>query len=142
MQKIISILFILCSVSTILLAQEHKCSSTEMMNAHFNKHPELKAAFDVHQVATNAKLNSGQLSKTAATPNYTIPMVFHVLHQNGYENISDAQISDAVNVLNIDFAKKNADTINTLPVFKPIADSTSSERRRRAKPDTCDRNRC
>ena len=125
MQKIISILFILCSVSTILLAQEHKCSSTEMMNAHFNKHPELKAAFDVHQVATNAKLNSGQLSKTAATPNYTIPMVFHVLHQNGYENISDAQILDAVNVLNIDFAKKNADTINTLPVFKPIADSTS-----------------
>lgn len=34
---------------------------------------------------------------------YTIPVVFHVLHQNGTDNISDAQIESAITELNIDF---------------------------------------
>jgi PKD repeat protein len=125
MQKIIPILLILFFISFVSAAQENKCSSTEIMKAHFKAHPELKAAFDAQQAQINAQLNSGLGAKTAATPNYTIPMVFHVLHQNGYENITDAQILDAVNVLNTDFSKKNADTANTLPVFRSIADSTS-----------------
>ncbi|MGV3613130.1 MAG: M43 family zinc metalloprotease, partial [Fluviicola sp.] len=39
-----------------------------------------------------------------------IPVVFHVLHQNGYENINDAQIYDALQILNEDFQRLNADT--------------------------------
>jgi hypothetical protein len=31
---------------------------------------------------------------------YTIPVVFHVLHQNGIENISDAQVMDGFGLLN------------------------------------------
>lgn len=38
---------------------------------------------------------------------YTIPVVFHVLHMNGSENISDAQILDAVERMNEDFNKQN-----------------------------------
>lgn len=34
---------------------------------------------------------------------YTIPVVFHVLHENGPENISDAQIADAMAILNAHF---------------------------------------
>jgi hypothetical protein len=34
---------------------------------------------------------------------YTIPVVFHVLHQNGSENISDTQIADAMVILNAHF---------------------------------------
>lgn len=40
---------------------------------------------------------------------YMIPVVFHVIHDNGPENISDAQIQDAVRVLNDDFNKLNED---------------------------------
>ena len=40
----------------------------------------------------------------------TIPVVFHVLHQNGSENISDAQIQSAMAILNRDFRKLNSDT--------------------------------
>lgn len=39
-----------------------------------------------------------------------IPVVFHVLHQYGNENISDAQIFDQMNILNEDFQRLNADT--------------------------------
>ena len=41
---------------------------------------------------------------------YKIPIVFHVLHNNGLENISDEQIYDALAILNRDFRKLNSDT--------------------------------
>ena len=43
---------------------------------------------------------------------YKIPIVFHVLHINGAENISDAQIKDALFILNRDYRKQNADAAN------------------------------
>jgi PKD repeat protein len=43
---------------------------------------------------------------------YKIPVVFHVLHMNGVENISDEQILDALAILNRDYRKQNADTAN------------------------------
>lgn len=52
---------------------------------------------------------------------YFIPVVFHILHQNGNENISNMQVEDAVRILNIDFRKLNADTTQIVPEFKPLA---------------------
>ncbi len=43
---------------------------------------------------------------------YKIPVVFHVLHYSGIENISDEQIYDALATLNRDFRKQNPDTAN------------------------------
>lgn len=48
---------------------------------------------------------------------YTIPVVFHVLHLNGPENVSDQQIKDAMKALNEDFNKQNADTIQVIPAY-------------------------
>ncbi len=48
---------------------------------------------------------------------YIIPVVFHVLHLNGPENISDEQIQSALQALNEDFNKQNWDTINVVSEF-------------------------
>jgi PKD repeat protein len=48
---------------------------------------------------------------------YKIPVVFHVLHMNGVENITDEQILDALAILNRDYRKQNADTANVHPDF-------------------------
>jgi len=57
-------------------------------------------------------------------PVYIVPVVFHILHQYGVENISDAQIFNAMEILNVDFRKLNADTVDVVPAFKSIvADS-------------------
>jgi hypothetical protein len=48
---------------------------------------------------------------------YTIPLVFHVLHNGGPENISRAQIEDAVAILNRDYRLQNADANNVQSVF-------------------------
>jgi len=48
---------------------------------------------------------------------YTIPIVFHIIHLNGRENISNEQILDAVEVLNRDFQLMNPDSANVHPAF-------------------------
>jgi hypothetical protein len=48
---------------------------------------------------------------------FVIPVVFHIIHANGIENISDAQIQDAVRVLNEDFNRQNSDWDAVRPEF-------------------------
>jgi PKD repeat protein len=48
---------------------------------------------------------------------YVIPVVFHIIHNNGTENISNAQIEDAIRVLNEDFQKQNPDWQNVQSAF-------------------------
>jgi PKD repeat protein len=49
---------------------------------------------------------------------YVIPVVFHVLHNGGAENISVAQIQDAVDILNRDYRLQNSDANNVQPTFQ------------------------
>lgn len=49
---------------------------------------------------------------------YTIPVVIHIIHANGTENISDAQVLDAMEVLNRDYQLGNADANNVQPDFQ------------------------
>ena len=52
---------------------------------------------------------------------YVIPVVFHVIHDNGPENISAEQIHDAMDILNRDFRKLNSDTAQIVAGFVDVA---------------------
>jgi len=49
---------------------------------------------------------------------YKIPVVFHVLHNGGAENISDEQIYDCLDLLNRDYRLLNQDANNVHPEFQ------------------------
>jgi len=51
---------------------------------------------------------------------YTIPVVFHIIHKDGPENISDAQVINALDMLNEDFSASNADIVAVPDTFKSI----------------------
>lgn len=72
-------------------------------------------AKDLDRLLANARTKSDDSTV------FVVPVVFHVLHRNGVENISDAQIFDAMEVLNRDFRKQNGDTANILPVYQALA---------------------
>lgn len=55
------------------------------------------------------------------------PVVFHVLHVGGNENIDDAQIFDAMINLNEDFQKLNADTVDVVSPFDTIIGNPNFE---------------
>ncbi len=48
---------------------------------------------------------------------YIIPVVFHIVHNNGAENISDAQVIDGIRVMNEDFNKLTPDWDQVQPEF-------------------------
>jgi PKD repeat protein len=58
---------------------------------------------------------------------YVIPVVFHVIHAGGTENIPDAQIFAEVEDLNEDFRKLNADLSETVPFFQQVAGDVKVE---------------
>jgi hypothetical protein len=74
--------------------------------AELMQNPEFAAMYEQDKIAF-------EKAKNKAIPKgviYKIPIVFHVLHNNGVENISDEQIYNALEILNRDFRKLNADT--------------------------------
>jgi PKD repeat protein len=58
---------------------------------------------------------------------YKIPVVFHVLHNNGVENISDEQILDALFILNRDYRLQNADANNVHADFQGMPSDVEIE---------------
>lgn len=94
------------------------CGFNEAYEKLFKQVPGSKAVFENIIKEQNSKSNS---FSTQSATSFTIPVVFHVLHKGGIENISDAQIQDAVAILNRDFRKLNADTNVIVTEFKPLA---------------------
>ena len=86
------------------------------------------------QVALNrAKLNDfvreyiRQNPKSDDDEIYVIPVVFHIVHQYGNENISYGAIQAAIEQMNKDYRKMRSDTSSIVEEFKPIAADTKIE---------------
>jgi PKD repeat protein len=60
------------------------------------------------------------LSKNSTTATYIIPVVFHVIHNYGSENISDAQLKDGIDIVNKTFRKLHPSTSSIVPAFQGI----------------------
>jgi hypothetical protein len=56
-----------------------------------------------------------------------IPIVVHIIHAAGPENITDAQVHDMIRVINEDYSRTNADTSDTRAIFEPVAASMDIE---------------
>jgi PKD repeat protein len=85
-----------------------------MVQKAFNDNPQLQVDFESFNqwIAENEpEFTSG------AEANYIIPVVVHIIHDNGMEYISDAQIADAIRILNEDFNKLNSDANQVVASF-------------------------
>ena len=51
---------------------------------------------------------------------YKIPVVFHIVHNNGVEKIDRSQVLDALSILNRDLRALRADTATVDSLFKPL----------------------
>jgi hypothetical protein len=51
----------------------------------------------------------------------TIPVIVHILYHTSEQNISETQVNSQIQVLNKDYIRKNADTVNTPSVFRKVA---------------------
>jgi PKD repeat protein len=83
-----------------------------------------KAAFDAYMkdyiAAQKAGRTTAPAARSTSSATYVIPIVFHIIHEYGAENISDAQVQDAVAILNRDYQKLNPDTAGVITPFVPL----------------------
>jgi PKD repeat protein len=103
---------------------EHKtgfrCAFDSVQQAAFARQPGAATAYRafLRGVAT---MSATEQARLLAAPDVTVPVVIHIIHTGGSSNISDAQVEDAIRVINEDFSKTNRDTTSILPAFQPIA---------------------
>lgn len=93
-----------------------KCSQHHRMQEMQTKDPARYATVFKETIDPKAK---GQSTPTVKSTGliYTIPVVFHILHNGGTENISDAQVADALAILNRDYRRLNSDADNVAAPF-------------------------
>ncbi len=83
------------------------------------KYPGFKESYQktLQQIAEQMKSN--QLLKTNNTQ-YTVNVVVHVVWKDSAENLADSIIYNQIQVLNEDYNRLNADTVNLRSIFNPI----------------------
>ena len=110
-----------CTVSLATLAQEpFTCSTDEMRRRVIEMDPTYLAR-EAAYAAEIRQLIADNTSMRDDYPVITIPIVFHILHLGGAENIPDQQVYDQMDILNEDFRMLNSDTSFLVPFFRELA---------------------
>lgn len=129
MKKIIHTLALcLFTGSAALIAQTHDivlpCATYEAMEMHFAANPGAKENYEAEQeklrLATIAYEESLKTKKAGAAFEYTVPVVFHILHTYGAENIPDANCIAALANINKDFSATGSDVGTINSTFAPL----------------------
>lgn len=95
-----------------------KCIQADMDARLRAKHPEWKKDIELAEKSLEELSRDFAVNKRSSrNVLYVIPIVFHVLHQNGTENISDAQILNQMEILNKDFNMLNEDLSTVVSQF-------------------------
>jgi len=98
--------------TTYLVHAQHVCGSEIHRLNLANKHVELRISEEKRPTQI-AEFQKQYKSVQKRATKYTIPVVFHVVHTNGENNISREQILDQMRILNEDFNFSNS-TISKL----------------------------
>ena len=88
------------------------------INKMYNNNPLEKYKRDFLHKQNMASINIGDKRQKSI---YYIPVVVHVVHNNGVENISNTQIESQITVLNEDFRRLNSDAAYTPSSFQSVA---------------------
>jgi len=121
MKQLLLLTALLSPVLPTFAQTELHCGSDEMHFQFYQQRPDLHAGIARANAQLSAFTRAYEQAHEKSNALYTIPVVFHVIHNNGSENISDMQIHDAIAQLNLQYRKLNADTSNIVTSFQSIA---------------------
>ncbi|NLJ08179.1 MAG: T9SS type A sorting domain-containing protein [Sphingobacteriales bacterium] len=117
MKHILAFALLLFSFSLNLFSQEdnrHFCGTDLYMEELFQQYPQLRE--QIHQESITRDLTPYRMQRRESVR--IIPVVFHIIHQGGPENIPDEDIYAVLKRINEDFRKMNADTNQIRDIFK------------------------
>jgi PKD repeat protein len=123
MKKIYSLIAALLTLTTLTTWSQHvhdfKCGHASQHAKLLQENPQIaqwQALSDLY-IAEFLRNNPG-LDRNDSSQIYTIPVVFHIIHNFGPENIPNENIYNQVAILNRDYQKLNADTSVVVDAFR------------------------
>ena len=106
-----------CIMVSGLTAQTHRCNTMEVLEKMKSSDPKQYGAIISHLEHFNKSCENINAS-AFKVDTIVVPIVFHVLYHTDEENVPDEVILEQLRVLNEDFGRYNADTVNTPSAFK------------------------
>lgn len=95
-----------------------RCAFDSVQQAAFARMPGSEARYKEFLRAA-MHLSPLEQARLLAQPDVTVPVVMHIIHTGGADNITDDQVYDALRIINEDFSKRNPDTLNVIAAFRP-----------------------
>lgn len=133
MKRIILTLLVGSSISLSSIAQQTQtCGTYQALDELHKLHPELKAEYEARTLLNNSYTETTN-EKGEKVGLYQIPVVFHILHEYGSENVSDADVYGLMKRLNEDYSATNPTISATAPTFVPIIGNAQIEFKLAAK---------
>ncbi len=121
----IFILTLLFSISFSVFAQDvPKCRTYDAIDILLLKYPHLRD--QMHEAEEDLEIHTREFIENKALRGgddeevYIIPVVFHIIHDGGEENISNDQVYDAMKILNRDFRLQNEDVADVVDEFQDL----------------------
>lgn len=120
---------LICSFVATAQEEAFPCSTDQVNSAVFHENPSLQSGI----IRATQELKEFTQEYTSQSPSsrggepYIIPVVFHVIHDYGKGNIADDQLYNAIELVNTQFRKRNADTTSIVDDFKHLAADTEIE---------------
>ena len=106
-------LAILASLFAFTSFGQHPCAQHIIEQQLRSADPDLEELFQ----SFKQDVFANQTPTGARAEVYVIPVVFHIIHNNGPENIPDAQIHDALRILNEDYSASNSELDEIVSAF-------------------------
>jgi len=102
-------------------AAQRSCSTFEYQQRQLHSNPTLLQKIESIEIFTKQIEEKDITYYRSQGDIIVIPVVVHILYHYPYENISDARVQEQIAILNRDFRRMNADTVNTPSGFKNLA---------------------
>ncbi|NCZ94402.1 MAG: T9SS C-terminal target domain-containing protein [Flavobacteriia bacterium] len=96
-----------------------RCGADEQLAWEMQNNPRRAALLAETEAIMEAQMT--QDASGAESVVHIIPVVFHVMWYDQSDNISEAQLQDAIDILNEDMRRMNPDTGLLRAIFKPVA---------------------
>ena len=109
-------IFIFQTPSFLSQSPQHSCGQHIVLK-ELLKNDDFKAYYDQEQKSFSS---NNQISAPKSSVLHKIPVVFHIVHNNGVEKIDRSQVLDALEKLNIDLRALRPDSSTVDSLFKPL----------------------
>jgi hypothetical protein len=109
------------------------CGQVEATEKLFHQHPDRQWEMNLANVWLEEYTSTYSANRGGDQTIYIIPVVFHIIHNNGPENITDEQIENGLDILTRDFRLQNSDVALVTDAFQSITADVGIEFRLASK---------